>query len=157
MDVETEGVLVTAEITTTHVGSLPRSAEVTDLLFVDERRFDKTMTAAVAEAVRRQVDAGIDLVSDGEMAKVSYATYIKDRITGFDGDSPRRPPADLEDFPGFLQRQAGSGGTPTYRRPRCVGEVRPMTLEPLDADVRRFAEARAQHGEPAGFMNAASP
>jgi 5-methyltetrahydropteroyltriglutamate--homocysteine methyltransferase len=157
-------VFVTAEIRTTHVGSLPRSAEVTDLLFaaergeaVDERRFDETMTAAVAEAVRRQVEAGIDLVSDGEMAKISYATYIKDRITGFDGDSPRRPPADLEDFPGFLQRQASSGGTPTYRRPRCVGEVKPLTLDPLDADVRRFAEARAAHGEPAGFMNAASP
>jgi 5-methyltetrahydropteroyltriglutamate--homocysteine methyltransferase len=157
-------VFVTAEIKTTHVGSLPRSAEVTDLLFaaergeaVDERRFDETMTAAVAEAVRRQVDAGIDLVSDGEMAKISYATYIKDRITGFDGDSPRRPPADLEEFPGFLQRQASSGGTPTYRRPRCVGEVKPLTLDPLEADVRRFAEARAQQGEPAGFMNAASP
>ncbi|HLL61617.1 MAG TPA: cobalamin-independent methionine synthase II family protein [Propionibacteriaceae bacterium] len=155
---------MTAEIKTTHVGSLPRSAEVTDLLFaaergeaVDERRFDETMTAAVAEAVRRQVDAGIDLVSDGEMAKISYATYIKDRITGFDGDSPRRPPADLEEFPGFLQRQASSGGTPTYRRPRCVGEVKPLTLDPLEADVRRFAEARAQQGEPAGFMNAASP
>ncbi len=137
---------MTAEIRTTHVGSLPRSAEVTDLLFaaergeeVDDRRFDETMTAAVDESVRRQVAAGIDLVSDGEMAKISYATYIKDRITGFDGDSPRRPPADLQDFPGFLQRQASSGGTPTYRRPRCVGEVKPLTLAPLDADLRRFA------------------
>ncbi len=155
---------MTAEILTTHVGSLPRSAEVTDLLFaaergepVDDHRFDETMTAAVAEAVGRQVESGIDLVSDGEMAKISYATYIKDRITGFDGDSPRRPPADLEDFPGFLQRQASSGGTPTYRRPRCVGEVRPLTLDPLDDDLRRFAEARAQHSEPTGFMNSASP
>ena len=155
---------MTAEILTTHVGSLPRSAEVTDLLFaaergepVDDHRFDETMTAAVAEAVGRQLESGIDLVSDGEMAKISYATYIKDRITGFDGDSPRRPPADLEDFPGFLQRQASSGGTPTYRRPRCVGEVRPLTLDPLDDDLRRFAEARAQHSEPTGFMNSASP
>jgi 5-methyltetrahydropteroyltriglutamate--homocysteine methyltransferase len=155
---------VTAEILTTHVGSLPRSAQVTDLLFaaergepVDDHRFDQTMTAAVAEAVGRQLESGIDLVSDGEMAKISYATYIKDRITGFDGDSPRRPPADLEDFPGFLQRQASSGGTPTYRRPRCVGEVRPLTLDPLDDDLRRFAEARAQHSEPTGFMNSASP
>ena len=115
------------------------------------------MTAAVDESVRRQVAAGIDLVSDGEMAKISYATYIKDRITGFDGDSPRRPPADLQDFPSFLQRQASSGGTPTYRRPRCVGEVKPLTLAPLDADLRRFAQAREQHGRPAGFMNAASP
>ena len=155
---------MTAEIRTTHVGSLPRSAEVADLLFaaergesVDERQFDQTMAAAVDEAVRRQVEAGIDLVSDGEMAKISYATYIKDRITGFDGDSPRRPPADLEDFPGFLKRQASSGGTPTYRRPRCVGEVKPLTLVPLDADLRRFAAARERHGATAGYMNAASP
>ena len=155
---------MTAEILTTHVGSLPRSAEVADLLFaaergesVDERQFDQTMAAAVDEAVRRQVEAGIDLVSDGEMAKISYATYIKDRITGFDGDSPRRPPADLEDFPGFLKRQASSGGTPTYRRPRCVGEVRPLTLAPLDDDLRRFDAARERHGATAGFMNAASP
>jgi 5-methyltetrahydropteroyltriglutamate--homocysteine methyltransferase len=157
-------VAVATELRTTHVGSLPRSAAVADLLFTAERgepvdpdMFEKTMTRAVDDTVRRQVEAGIDLVSDGEMAKISYATYIKDRITGFDGDSPRRPPADLEDFPGFLQRQASSGGTPTYRRPRCVGEVKPLTLAPLDADLRRFANARARHGEPAGFMNAASP
>ena len=155
---------MTLEIKTTHVGSLPRSANVTELLFaaergepVDDRQFDETMAVAVEETVRRQVTAGIDLVSDGEMAKISYATYIKDRITGFDGDSPRRPPADLEDFPGFLRRQAASGGTPTYRRPRCVGEVRASTLAPLDADLRRFAQARQAHGDPAGFMNAASP
>ena len=151
-------------IATTHVGSLPRSAEVTELLFAAERgestdadRFDEVLTTAVDNAVRRQVEAGIDVVSDGEMAKISYATYIKDRITGFDGDSPRRPPADLADFPGFLKRQADSGGTPTYRRPRCVGEVRAATLAPLEADLRRFAQARARHGDPAGFMNAASP
>ena len=111
-------------ILTTHVGSLPRSAAVTDVLFAVERGepvdptvFDGTIGTGVDEAVRRQVEAGIDLVSDGEMAKISYATYIKDRITGFAGDSPRRAPADLEDFPSFLERQAKGGGTPTYRRP----------------------------------------
>jgi 5-methyltetrahydropteroyltriglutamate--homocysteine methyltransferase len=153
-----------SHIKTTHVGSLPRSAAVTEVLFAAERgepvdaiTFDSVLAPAVVEAVERQVRAGIDLVSDGEMAKISYATYIKDRITGFDGDSPRRTPADLEDFPSFLQRQASSGGTPTYRRPRCVGEVRPKTLDPLIDDLRRFAAARGQHGQPSGFMNAASP
>ena len=110
--------------------------------------------------VRRQVAAGVDLVSDGEMSKISYATYIKDRITGFEGDSPRQPPADLEDFPAFLQRQAKGGGTPTYRRPKCVGEVAPKTLQPLDDDLRRLSEAlaAAENAPPAGaFMNAASP
>ena len=137
---------------------------MTELLFAAERGeqvdpavFDATIGAAVDEAVKRQVAAGIDLVSDGEMAKISYATYIKDRITGFAGDSPRRAPADLEDFPTFLERQAKGGGTPTYRRPRCVDEVAPATLAPLEDDLRRFAAARLRNGDPPGFMNAASP
>ena len=103
------------------------------------------------------VSGGVDLVSDGEMAKISYATYIKDRITGFDGDSPRTPPADLEAFPSFLQRQASSGGTPTYRRPCCVGPIAPKTLAPLVDDLRRFDAAVAAHRPVGGFMNAASP
>ncbi len=151
-------------ILTTHVGSLPRGAELAELLFATEReepvdrdRFDRVIAAAVDETVRRQVAAGIDIVSDGEMSKISYATYIKDRISGFAGDSPRRAPADLEAFPSFLERQAKGGGTPSYRRPRCTGEVRPVTLEPLQKDISRFAAARAKHGAPAGFMNAASP
>lgn len=152
-------------LATTHVGSLPRSAEVTELIFAAERgevvdaaRFDAVVREAVADAVRRQVAAGISIVSDGEMAKISYATYIKDRITGFDGDSPRTPPADLEAFPGFLKRQAAGGGTPTYRRPRCVGPVAPRTLAPLKDDIRRFRAAldacRPMDG---AFLNAASP
>jgi 5-methyltetrahydropteroyltriglutamate--homocysteine methyltransferase len=125
-------------ILTTHVGSLPRSAAVTELVFaqergeaVDEAEFDRVIGAAVAEVVRLQVESGVDLVSDGEMSKISYATYIKDRITGFDGDSPRTPPKDLEMFPSFLERQAKGGGTPTYRRPKCVGEIQPEFLSRL--------------------------
>jgi 5-methyltetrahydropteroyltriglutamate--homocysteine methyltransferase len=151
-------------VRTTHVGSLPRSTEVADLIFavergdaVDPATFDRVVGAGVADAVSRQVAAGIDLVSDGEMSKISYATYIKDRITGFDGDSPRRAPADLEDFPGFLARQAKGGGTPSYRRPRCVAAVEPATLQPLEDDLRRLDAARRDHGEPDAFMNAASP
>lgn len=151
-------------IMTTHVGSLPRSAAVTDLIFaqergeaVDEAQFDAVIGAAVDEAVAKQVAAGIDLVSDGEMSKISYATYIKDRITGFDGDSPRTPPQDLEMFPGFLERQAKGGGTPSYRRPKCIGEIAPKTLAPLEADLKHMAAALAKHRPTGGFMNAASP
>lgn len=151
-------------IKTTHVGSLPRPADVSELLFAAERgepvdspAADQTLGAAVEDAVARQRAAGIDIISDGEMAKISYATYIKDRVSGFRGDSPRRAPADLEAFPAYLQRQAASGGTPTYRRPRCVDEVRCITLEPLYADMRRLESARARHGQPQAFMNAASP
>lgn len=151
-------------ILTTHVGSLPRNADVTELVFavergddVDPARFDTVIADAVDACVARQVASGIDLVSDGEMSKISYATYIKDRITGFDGDSARTPPADLEEFPGFLNRQASSGGTPTYRRPCCVGPVAPLTLAPLDEDLARFERAVARHNPAGGFMNAASP
>jgi len=152
-------------IQTTHVGSLPRSGAVTDLLFaaeagaaVDAALFDAVVGDAVAEAVRLQVAAGITLVSDGEMSKISYATYIKDRITGFDGDSPRTPPADLEAFPSFLERQAKGGGTPSYRRPRCVAAVAPLTLVPLEDDIRRLQAALDATPPATGaFMNAASP
>ena len=151
-------------ILTTHVGSLPRSAAVTDLVFahergepVDEATFEAVIGDAVDACVARQVASGIDLVSDGEMSKISYATYIKDRITGFDGDSPRTPPADLEAFPGFLKRQASSGGTPTYRRPCCVGPIAPKTLAPLEADIAHLSRAVAAHRPAGAFMNAASP
>lgn len=151
-------------ILTTHVGSLPRSRAVTDLIFAQERgepvdaaTFDRVIGEAVDACVARQVASGVDLVSDGEMSKISYATYIKDRITGFDGDSPRTPPADLEDFPVFLQRQASGGGTPTYRRPCCVGPVAPRTLAPLDADVAHLRRAVDAHRPTGAFMNAASP
>lgn len=155
---------MTDRILTTHVGSLPRSKAVTDLIFaaeqgqpIDKARFDAVIAAAVDDALAKQVGAGIDLVSDGEMSKISYATYIKDRITGFDDDSPRIPPADLEDFPAFLQRQAASGGTPSYRRPKCVGPVAPKTLAPLKDDLAHMQAALTKYNPPGGFMNAASP
>ena len=155
---------MTDRILTTHVGSLPRSLAVTDLVFAAERgepidaaQFNQVIGAAVNDAVARQVASGIDLVSDGEMSKISYATYIKDRITGFDGDSPRSAPKDLEMFPSFLKRQDKGGGTPTYRRPKCVGPVAPKTLAPLDEDLAHMASALAAHRPVGGFMNTASP
>jgi 5-methyltetrahydropteroyltriglutamate--homocysteine methyltransferase len=149
---------------TTHVGSLPRSQPVVDQIFarekgepVDEATFDAIMAAAIDACVARQVAAGVDIVSDGEMSKISYATYIKDRISGFDGDSPRSPPQDLEAFPSFLQRQAKSGGTPSYRRPCCVGEIHPTSAAPLATDLRNLRLAVDRHQPPEAFMNAASP
>ena len=155
---------MTDRILTTHVGSLPRSKAVTDLVFaaergdlVDQGEFGRVIGEAVDEVVARQVAVGIDLVSDGEMSKISYATYIKDRITGFDGDSPRTPPADLEDFPGFLERQSKGGGTPTYRRPKCVGPVAVKSMAPLEDDLAHMAAALKGANVVGGFMNAASP
>jgi 5-methyltetrahydropteroyltriglutamate--homocysteine methyltransferase len=149
---------------TTHVGSLPRSQAVVDQIFARERgelksedEFDAVMAAAVDDAVRRQVAAGVDVVSDGEMSKISYATYIKDRFTGFDGDSPRRTPADLLDFPGYMQKLASGGGTPSYRRPCCVGPIGVKSMLPLHKHIANVKAAAARHGASQVFMNAASP
>jgi 5-methyltetrahydropteroyltriglutamate--homocysteine methyltransferase len=151
-------------ILATHVGSLPRSQAVVDFLFARERgesydpaAFDTCMRAAVAEVVRRQKDAGIDIVSDGETSKISYATYVKDRYTGFGGDSPRNAPADLKLFPTFLDRLSREGGTPTYARPMCTGSVTSKGQVELLNDINNLKSAMAAHGVTRGFMNAASP
>ena len=154
----------TQRILTTHVGSLPRPKKVADLIFAKERQenfeqseFDATIADAVKNTVARQVDVGIDIVSDGEMSKISYATYIKERISGFSGDTPRSPPKDLLDFPSFLEKQAQSGGTPEYKRPKCTGEIRPVNPEPLEADLNNFRDALEVVNVEEAFMNSASP
>ena len=151
-------------IKTTHVGSLPRTQKVVDFIFARENRqeydpaaFDTAMTEASANTVRRQVDAGIDIVSDGETSKISYATYVKDRYTGFDGDSPRNAPADLKLYPTFLERLKNDGGTPKYARPMCVGEVKSKGQGELETDIANLKAGMAAHGATEGFMNAASP
>ena len=153
-----------SKILTSHVGSLPRTQEVVDFIFArehekpyDQAAFDAAMTAAVDETVRKQVAAGIDIVSDGETSKISYATYVKDRYTGFSGDSPRNAPADLKMFPTFLQRLADDGGTPQYARPMCTSEVTSKGQGELQKDIDNLKAAMAKHGAKRGFMNAASP
>jgi 5-methyltetrahydropteroyltriglutamate--homocysteine methyltransferase len=148
----------------THVGSLPRSQAVVDHLFARERgepyapaAFDACMADAVSHAVHRQVQAGIDIVSDGETSKISYATYVKDRYTGFSGDSPRNAPADLKLFPTYLDRLAREGGTPKYARPQCTGPVASKGQGELQKDINNLRAAMATHGAARGFMNAASP
>ena len=151
-------------ILTTHVGSLPRSQRTTDHLFARERgepfdpaAFAACMTEECAETVRRQVEAGVDVVSDGETSKISYSTYVKDRYTGFSGDSERNAPEDLKRFPRFLERIAREGGTPEFARPRCTGPVKAQSDAELRADVANLKAGMAAHGAQRGFMNAASP
>ena len=152
------------KILTSHVGSLPRTQDVVDFIFArengesyDQAAFNNCMSSACYETVRRQVEAGVDIVSDGETSKISYATYVKDRYTGFSGDSPRNAPADLKQFPGFLERLANSGGTPQYARPMCTGEVTSKGQGELQADIDNLKAGMAAHGATRGFMNAASP
>jgi 5-methyltetrahydropteroyltriglutamate--homocysteine methyltransferase len=156
--------LSTERILTTHVGSLPRSQEVFELVFAQERgdpldepAFKSAIAQAVKEVVSSQYKAGVDIVSDGEMSKISYATYIKYRLSGFEGDSPRRTPADLQAYPNFAGRASRSGGTPTYHRPRCTGPVAVKDLQPLHEDIANFKAALAATPVTEGFMNSASP
>jgi 5-methyltetrahydropteroyltriglutamate--homocysteine methyltransferase len=154
----------TDRILTTHVGSLPRSQAVTDVLFAREReeardvlQDEAVIAQAVAEVVRRQVEVGIDIVSDGEMSKISYATYIARRLAGFGGDTPREPGQDLVEFPGLLRKLAERGATAKYRRPRCIAAVSVKDTGPLTADIRNLSAAAAAERPGGYFMNAASP
>ena len=154
----------TDRILTTHVGSLPRSQAVTDVLFARERNEVSDARAAaavianaVSEVVRRQVAVGIDVVSDGEMSKISYATYIAERLSGFGGDTPREPGQDLVEFPGLLKKLAERGSTAKYRRPRCIAEIRVKNLAPLQEDLNNIQSAIDAAAPTEGFMNAASP
>jgi 5-methyltetrahydropteroyltriglutamate--homocysteine methyltransferase len=152
-------------ILTSHVGSLPRSQDVVDMLFAqdsgapyDTAAFDATMRRAVDDAVARQKAVGVDVVSDGEMSKISYATYIRHRLTGFEiGESPRATPKDLDDFPSFKDRLSRLGATPKYHRPICRGPITVKDLSSLRTDITNLKDAAARHGAPEAFMNAASP
>ena len=153
----------TDRILTTHVGSLPRTQAVTEVLFAraagkaEEPGAAATIANAVKDVVRRQVDVGIDVVSDGEMSKISYATYVSERLSGFDGDTPREPGQDLVEFPGLLKKLAERGATAKYRRPRCVGPVQVKDTRPLQADLQNLKSAVLAASPREAFMNAASP
>ncbi|HVW17927.1 MAG TPA: cobalamin-independent methionine synthase II family protein [Solirubrobacteraceae bacterium] len=151
---------------TTHVGSLPREQDVVDVVFAEDdgrpvgrEEFDRVVGAAVADRVRRQADAGVDLVSDGEMSKIGYATYVARRLSGFDpdGDYPRATPADLDAFPRFRDRQVAEGAGPKYRRPVCRGEIAYEHREPLERDLAALRAAVDAVDVAGAFMNAPSP
>lgn len=154
----------TERILTTHVGSLPRPQEVVDLLFAQDRgedfdqdQFNEVMRRAVAEIVRHQTEVGIDIPSDGETSKISYATYIRHRLTGFEGDSARPTPQDLDDFPEYRDRLVKAGHSATYRRPVCKGPVKVKNLKPVEDDIARMKDAMQKSQVTEGFMNSVSP
>jgi 5-methyltetrahydropteroyltriglutamate--homocysteine methyltransferase len=152
-------------ILTTHVGSLPRPPELVEFVFaedrgeeVDREQYARLLEDAVRDRVQHQVVAGVDLVSDGEMSKIGYATYIRHRLSGFEiGDVPRATPADLDAYPKYRDRLASEGGSARYLRPICRGPITYEHREPLEHDLARLA--RAIEGQPVAgaFMNAPSP
>jgi len=152
------------QILTTHVGSLPRSQTLVDALLQKDRgevkdmaAFDRVVREAVFDAVARQKAAGVSVPSDGEQSKVSYSTYMMDRLTGFGGDNERRVALDLKDYPEFRQKMARMTGSQEFRRSSCIGPVTVKDLSPLAADVENLKEAAQQNGVEEAFMNSASP
>ena len=152
-------------ILTTHVGSMPRPQYVVDQLFAQDRgeaydqaEFDQVMRRAVGEVAAKQVEAGVDVISDGEMSKISYATYIRHRFTGFEIDEvPRATPKDLDDFPAYKQRLAEAGGTPKYHRPIVREAIKIKDLSPLEKDIANLLAAKEAARATEAFMNSASP
>ncbi len=152
-------------ILTTHVGSLPRPQDVVDLVFaedhgepVDRAAFERVVGAAVADRVRRQAEAGVDLVSDGEMSKIGYATYIRHRLSGFEvGEVPRATPADLDAYPVFRDRLASPARRPATSGRSVAAPSPTSTASRSNATSRGSPPRSTGAAVTGGFMNAPSP
>jgi 5-methyltetrahydropteroyltriglutamate--homocysteine methyltransferase len=151
-------------ILTTHVGSLPRPAELRQLLVAkdkgepyDSAEFARQTRAAVLAIVRRQAATGVDIVNDGEMSKPGYSTYVADRLSGFAGHEPAKPRLDTRDHPNFMAAYERMTGANVARRSVCVGPIAVRDREPLNQDIANLRDALAQVSVAEGFMTAASP
>jgi len=152
-------------ILTTHVGSLPRPPELLSLMqsraageTVDPARLARALKEEVTAVVRRQVEAGVDLVSDGEFSKPSYATSISERLTGFGGSFRGHAAADLRDFPEFSRHLIAIGGVvPSAGGACCQGPIAVKDTSALEEDLANLRAAVAAVRPVGAFMNAASP
>ena len=120
----------TERFLTTHTGSLPRPADLVRMMYareegvpVEQGALAQRVKDAVAETVRKQADAGVDIVNDGEMSKPSYATYIKDRLAGFGGAGNTFVYQDLADFPNLAKRVFGDPGRSRRKTPACNAAI----------------------------------
>jgi len=156
--------LSTDRILTTHVGSMPRPQSLVDVLLrkdhgeaYDPAEYERVIRDAVAAVVARQAAAGVDVPSDGEASKVSYSTYMMDRLTGFGGDNQRKVALDLAPYPEFREKMSRMTGAQEFRRASCIGPVAVKDLAPLTADIDNMLAAMKAAGVSEGFMNSASP
>lgn len=156
----------TERILTTHTGSLPRPADLLALIQAmengtgDAAAFAARVRSAVAEIVRTELQSGLDIVNDGEMGKPSYATYVKDRLTGFEPETTPQPfagPADIADFPEYRERHNLRRAASTLIRPKCIGEVRHKDCQAIDKEIDDLRSAIAQSPAAEAFLSAASP
>ena len=146
---------------TTHVGSLPRPEALLDLVFareggetVSEADFDAAVEQATAYVIKRQIEAGVSIVNDGEQSKPSYATYIKHRLSGFGGEAGQYEFADLEAFPGAKDQVFGNKGRAKRSAPACTAPITVIDMEAPRIDAERLQRLANGH---ATFMSAASP
>ena len=151
-------------ILTTHTGSLPRPKPLAELLVAkdqgaayDAAALTEAVRAAVLDIVRRQVETGIDIVDDGEMSKPGYSTYIADRLTGFSGHAPRKPPLDTAGYPEFNAAMVRMTGPQTLRRSTCTAPVTLRDRAPMEEDIANLQEAANASGPTEVFMTSASP
>jgi len=151
----------TDRILTTHTGSLPRPPDLAGMLdaldtggAVDAAALEARVRRAVADIVRRQVDAGVDVVSDGEQGKVGYSTYVRHRLTGFDGQSGAAKRADWADFP---EAAARAERRAAILRPACNGPIDWKDRGAVQKDVANFRAAVESAVPTDAFMSAASP
>ena len=149
---------------TTHTGSLPRPEDLVRTMFakeesvpVDPVALKVRIRSAVAAIVEKQIEAGIDIVNDGEMSKPSYATYIKDRLDGFGGESHPLIYQDLVDFPEFARRVFGDPGRSRRRTPGCNGPITVRDPAAAEADVDNLKTALGRVNAQEAFLSAASP
>jgi 5-methyltetrahydropteroyltriglutamate--homocysteine methyltransferase len=151
----------TEHILTTHTGSLPRPPELTAALQRRDRGegeddgLDARIRDAVADIVRRQADAGVTVVNDGEAGKIGYSTYVKERLEGFGGTGGLAGmPADMVEFPGFMERVMSDLD---FEMPACIGPVRYKDLDAVRADIANLKAAVDGADVEDAFMSAASP
>jgi len=152
----------TDRIRTTHTGSLPRPDDLAQLMFAREDGKDapglaERIPSAVAEIVRRQVDTGLDVVNDGEMSKPSYATYVKDRLTGFGGESPTPRDIYAEDFPEWAGKRAADPSRARRKMPACIGPVAVQDADAVQRDIATLKDAVKGVSPTEVFMTAVSP
>jgi 5-methyltetrahydropteroyltriglutamate--homocysteine methyltransferase len=154
----------TDRILTTHTGSLPRPSDLLSMMtaaeggdVADAKQFQTRLQSAVADVVRKQVHAGVDIVNDGEASKPSYSTYVKDRLTGFNGEAAVMAIADLADYPEFGERFARQGVLETLKRPACTAAITYKNLDAVNRDIADLKAAIAESKPAEAFLTAASP
>jgi 5-methyltetrahydropteroyltriglutamate--homocysteine methyltransferase len=151
----------TERILTTHTGSLPRPTNLLQAITAHEEgkavELDPIVRAAVGEIVRKQIEVGVDIVNDGEMSKPSYSTYVKDRLSGFEGEATQMPIRDLADYPEFGARFMRLDVIEKLKRPACTGPVAYKDFRPVQKDIENLKATIANAGVEEGFMSAASP